>query len=1269
MANDPTTVEKLYTDILGRASDPGGLAYWQQQFGNEVDPNELATFKSAAQAELANRTPTEQTALAPVTSPPPATDINNLISQAYAGIGRSDTGTGLGAVTQGEKDYWAGQIASGAINPTNFQSTFNNAVNSYTTANPNDPYTQYVQNYQAQQSASNPTVTAPLSSVPTNYDKLVQDAYANITGRSGIGNLVNNIDQGSLDYWKNQLASGAIKPEDLNSAFQNAISAYEVANPNDPYTQYVQKYQLGKQADTIKQNLASALADKSISLDEAKKITDYQSKYNFTPEQIASVTGYSVDAIKEILGSQNKILTNVVKTNINNPVGLADFATQNGLTAKQLADASGGAYTEAQVQANLDLAKTFQGRLQLASPDAYNQIKNLTQYTANENFGGKTQDYQVQLFTPLDITKTDIPTQLEFTKPSPITAIDPDTGNPYTYTPQPQVKNPNVTRDDDGNFVSTTPTYVNGVPVTASYDANGKLTGYKGDPRVVTWLDGSHYVYGNWDAQGNAKPAQVATKGGGFIKNIASDIAGGLKDLGPAWTIAKFLQPELNLVDLATSVGQGKFDLGTVVSGLSGYAGLQGADVGAMQTPGGLNSVSGLDLASDIATTGANPAVTALSNASTAKLVAASAVAIDAADKGNYAPILNVVANVSGANKMPEVAIAANTLAAADAITNNNPGALLTAAGNLVGSPDLKLAGAATKFIQAYDSGNKAAITTASAELASSINSNAPDAVDKLKTSILGTTTSSGSGLPVGNTITYDKDGNATVTPAGADTTGVLPAGTNVTAGLDTGVVSDSKTKVGVSGTPIFAENIDKKGTYIDEEGNKVKVKAPPGYEIMSKNDPAADLPTIPVDPEDPGKGAYKSDGSFYDPMQNAWFKPVGGKLDVAEDLNKKLQDMGMPGGSGTDVTKLDNTVNQNPVTTGGLPTTVSSSTTGVLPTTGSTGNVTDAGNITITDKRPVTDLPVTNMGNVTITDKRPVTDTTTDMGTINVTDTRIPTTTVTPPVTTVTPPVTTVTPPTTTVTTPLTTVTPTTTTYVPSTPTTKTPTTASNISQITSDAASIGALPTSPSATMLSTGQLEKQSNMLKELTHLYPQLSNVDPRLLSILSGKARSGSHALGQTNEGGATPLMSTSAGNAPSAGMPFKASSGNAAGLTSSSGSGALARAGLNLLSNSSNISGYAKGGLAEHNPEFITGATGHHVKGEGDGQSDSIPAMLADGEYVFDADTVAALGNGSNDAGARILDKMRENLRKHKRSAPAGKIPPKAKSPLEYMKG
>lgn len=69
------------------------------------------------------------------------------------------------------------------------------------------------------------------------------------------------------------------------------------------------------------------------------------------------------------------------------------------------------------------------------------------------------------------------------------------------------------------------------------------------------------------------------------------------------------------------------------------------------------------------------------------------------------------------------------------------------------------------------------------------------------------------------------------------------------------------------------------------------------------------------------------------------------------------------------------------------------------------------------------------------------------------------------------------------------------------------------------------------------------------------------------------------------------------------------------------------------------------------------------------GQSDNVPANLSPGEYVMDADSVSALGDGDTNAGAQRLDKMRQAIRAHKRSAPADKIPPKAKSPLSYLKG
>lgn len=68
------------------------------------------------------------------------------------------------------------------------------------------------------------------------------------------------------------------------------------------------------------------------------------------------------------------------------------------------------------------------------------------------------------------------------------------------------------------------------------------------------------------------------------------------------------------------------------------------------------------------------------------------------------------------------------------------------------------------------------------------------------------------------------------------------------------------------------------------------------------------------------------------------------------------------------------------------------------------------------------------------------------------------------------------------------------------------------------------------------------------------------------------------------------------------------------------------------------------------------------------GQADTVHVRLSHGEYVIDADTVAALGDGNTAAGAAKLKQMVEAVRAHKRSAPANSIPPKAKSPAEYMK-
>ena len=98
--------------------------------------------------------------------------------------------------------------------------------------------------------------------------------------------------------------------------------------------------------------------------------------------------------------------------------------------------------------------------------------------------------------------------------------------------------------------------------------------------------------------------------------------------------------------------------------------------------------------------------------------------------------------------------------------------------------------------------------------------------------------------------------------------------------------------------------------------------------------------------------------------------------------------------------------------------------------------------------------------------------------------------------------------------------------------------------------------------------------------------------------------------------------------------------------------------------------GMYRGGVYAMNGGGPLNAVARLARGAGSGRDDTIDARLSDGEYVMDAETVAMLGDGSTDEGARRLDAMRAQLRKHKgKTLAKGKFSPNAKSPLAYLKG
>jgi len=198
------------------------------------------------------------------TAPPPP-DYNQMVLDAYASIGRTGVGGDASQVDPAGLAGWRGALESGQIKPEDWNTTFQTAVKDYIATNPDDKYSQYVNNYLGNTTADTNTggITNLLTTADTanttaginslldtntftavdtpNYKQMVIDAYGTI-GRTGVGSEASNIDQAGLDAWTAALQSGQIKPEDWNKTFQAAVTDYIATNPDNKYTKYVQEY-------------------------------------------------------------------------------------------------------------------------------------------------------------------------------------------------------------------------------------------------------------------------------------------------------------------------------------------------------------------------------------------------------------------------------------------------------------------------------------------------------------------------------------------------------------------------------------------------------------------------------------------------------------------------------------------------------------------------------------------------------------------------------------------------------------------------------------------------------------------------------------------------------------------------------------------------------------------------------------------------------------------------------------------------------------------
>lgn len=223
-----------------------------------------------------------------------------------------------------------------------------------------------------------------------------------------------------------------------------------------------------------------------------------------------------------------------------------------------------------------------------------------------------------------------------------------------------------------------------------------------------------------------------------------------------------------------------------------------------------------------------------------------------------------------------------------------NEGAALTLLGDLAGSSDLKIAGNAIKAIDAIESGNVGALTSAVVNL-----SNTAGSTTGSSGSTSGSTSGGGS-TTVGNfedtevtrlkglgytnkqiqdylnnidNLTSDQDTAVSTVVGGAGNDVTLPTGVQL-ASLGDGVF-----RTDVGGTPIFAES-----------KNAGTVTPPFGYTLLSSSE--AD---------------NKPEGSYYDITANAWFKPSTDVADLTGNTTLNA-DADLFTSSLGDLDRLDNT-------------------------------------------------------------------------------------------------------------------------------------------------------------------------------------------------------------------------------------------------------------------------------------------------------------------------------------------------------------------------
>ena len=242
------TVQDIYQQILNRRADPEGLLYWQNQFGNEVDANELAQFTRAAAPEIAQRDAASYAARTP------AADIQALYQQ---NLGRAAEPAGLlywqnkfGPTVDATEVAEFRAAAAPEISARNTAATNTAAANTAATntaaANTAATNTAATNTAAANTAATNTAAanTAATNTAATTRTRTaVEDLYQTVLRREG--------DPTGLAYWQNRFGNEVDANElaQFRAAAANELAAQTVAAGGRTAVQDLYRTELNREGD------------------------------------------------------------------------------------------------------------------------------------------------------------------------------------------------------------------------------------------------------------------------------------------------------------------------------------------------------------------------------------------------------------------------------------------------------------------------------------------------------------------------------------------------------------------------------------------------------------------------------------------------------------------------------------------------------------------------------------------------------------------------------------------------------------------------------------------------------------------------------------------------------------------------------------------------------------------------------------------------------------------------------------------------------------